>query len=127
MKRRLFLKASAASALAAPALGAAGADNGKIEPDRFFFDERFAEACVIALRAPAATPITGDVTQVWTQSLNRLSQTRSLSLEGVTTESFYFCLKTLLQSHARLDARSERISADLYAWSIRSTLTQKTG
>lgn len=132
MKRRLFLKASAATALVpaalnAPARAATNIAQDKNGPNQFFYDARFAEARAAAMRAPAATPVTGDVTQVWTQGLNRLSQTRALALSGVTTESFYFCLKTLLQSHAQLDARIERVSADLYAWSIRSILIQKTG
>lgn len=127
MKRRLFLKASAATAIAAPAFGgAAGMAQGGA--GRFFYDERFADARALAARTgAAATSVTGDVTQVWTQGLKRASQTRPLALSGVTTESFYFCLKTLLQSHARVDARAERIGKDLYAWRIVTTLTQKTG
>lgn len=133
MKRRVFLKASAASALAAPALatealGAAGAAPGNARADRFYYDERFADARALAARAfSVATSVDSDVTQVWTQDLNRLSQMRALSLEGVTTESFYFCLHTLLQSHATVTMRAERIGKDLYAWRISTALTGKTG
>ncbi len=131
MERRIFLKASAASALTAPALGGAGFAAESIGTDWFFYDERFAEARATAsgrARLGAkATPVTGDVTQVWRHRLNRMSQTRALSLSGVTTESFYFCLNTLLQSHATVTARAERVSKDLYAWRISTKLTAKTG
>lgn len=72
-------------------------------------------------------PVRGDVTIWWTEGLNRLSQRAPLSLRGVTTESFYFCLKTLLQSHAGVDAEVRRVSRDLYAWSVRTRLARKTG
>lgn len=131
MKRRLFLKASAASALVPSALaapGAAGAAQGDIEAHRFFYDPRFADARAIASIASGdATPVDGDVTQVWTQGLKRLSQKRALALSGVTTESFYFCLKTLLQAEAQIDTRFDRVNTDLYIWSIRTDPKTKTG
>jgi hypothetical protein len=126
MKRRLFLKASASAALATPALVHTGFAADSIGTDRFFYDARFADARALAARFGAtAAPVNGDVTAIWTGGLNRVSQTRALSLSGVTTESFYFCLHTLLQSHATVTMRSERITADLHRWSIRST--PKTG
>lgn len=132
MKRRLFLKTSLASTLAmtlSPA-GAALLGENAASADMFFYDERFAQARAISSRINGAislTPVTSDVTALWTQQLNSLSRQAPLCLRGVTTESFYFCLKTLLQSHAGLKTRVERVSKDLYAWSISTTLTTKTG
>ncbi|MEZ5891603.1 MAG: hypothetical protein R3C58_00425 [Parvularculaceae bacterium] len=128
MKRRLFLKTTLSSLLAAPAL-AHGANKARVQtPDRVFYDERFGKAHALSTEFGAArTPVRGDVTAVWREELNALSRAQPLFLSGVTTESFYFCLTTLLQSHARVDARAERVSKDLYAWSIRTRFTGKTG
>lgn len=95
-----------------------------------FYDERFPEAERLVRRiagAAEAVPVRGDVTPVWNSSLKSASQQRSLLLVGVTTESFYFCLKTLMYSHAGLDISAQRVERDLYAWSIRSTTDHFSG
>jgi hypothetical protein len=134
MKRRLFLKASATTALAAPAmtasaLGVAGAARAAPRADRFFYDDRFEEAQALAARlgAGAKLAVSGDVTLVWTGGLSLVSRETALTLEGVTTESFYFCLKTLLQPHAALETQIARATKDLHVWSIRSNPQRKTG
>lgn len=132
MRRRLFLKLSLFAALAAQtsrsALAAPPRGIG-LTPDKIFYDDRFAGARDIAARFdPRAipTPVQSDVTRIWTDELWRLSGQRPLSLCGVTTESFHFCLARLLRSHARVETRIRRIGRDLHVWSITSTLS-KTG
>jgi hypothetical protein len=88
-----------------------------------FYDERFPEAERLVKRIGVAgerVPVRGDITHVWNGSLKPLCRQRSLLLAGVTTESFYFCLKTLMYPHAGLDISAQRIDRDLCAWSIRS-------
>ena len=133
MKRRLFLKLSALAALAAPtsrsALAGVLSDSGP-RADRFFYDERFGDARSIASRLDARaslTPVQSDVTALWTGELKELSRQRPLALRGVTTESFHFCLKRLLQSETRVETQIRRVGKDLYAWSIRTTITKNTG
>lgn len=96
-----------------------------------FYDERFAEALDMAKPFAAhrrLTPVTSDVTALWRSGLDRLSRTSPLDLNGVTTESFYFCLKTLLQSQGGVDARiAPAANKDLYVWSIRTRTNNKTG
>ncbi len=127
MRRRLFLKLSVLAALAARTSRAAFAgpsEDAGLSADHVFFDERFSDARGLASRLePLAdlTPVQSDVTALWTGELKALSSQRSLALSGVTTESFHFCLKTLLQSEARVETRIRRVGRDLYAWSIRTT------
>jgi len=88
-----------------------------------FFDERFAEAGRLAQQLPGTvepTPVQGDVTSFWTDGLACASLARPLVLMGVTTESFYFCLKTLLLDHAGVSARVTRVDRDLHLWTIRT-------
>lgn len=135
MKRRLFLQSSVSSALAAPALAHAKPfqrDAGVT--DRIFYDERFTEARVIANRLagfvankPAITPVNGDLTAQWVDELVTAAMKGSLSLRGVTTESFYFCLKTLLQSRGVTATHIERVGRDLHAWEFTSGVTTKDG
>ena len=133
MKRRLFLKLSLFAAVAAQTSRSAFASvlgDGAVRTDRFFYDERFGDARSIALRFDAKaslSPVQSDVTALWTGELQELSRQRPLSLQGVTTESFHFCLKTLLRSEARVETHIRRVGKDLYAWSIRTTTLRKTG
>ena len=133
MKRRLFLKLSLFAAVAAQTSRAAFASvlgDSAVRPDRFFYDDRFGDARGIASRlgtAASLTPVQSDVTALWTGELKELARQRPLALHGVTTESFHFCLKTLLQSEARVETRIRRVGKDLYAWSIRTTTPRKTG
>ena len=133
MKRRLFLKLSLFAAVAAQASRSAFASvlgDGAARPDRFFYDERFGDARGIASRLDAGAsliPVQSDITALWTGELKELSRQRPLSLRGVTTESFHFCLMRLLQSEAQVETRIRRVGKDLYAWSIRTTTPRKTG
>ena len=91
--------------------------------DYFFFDERFAEARRLAGELSGITeltPVQGDVTGTWTAGLGRASLTAPMTMKGVTTESFYFCLKILLSDQARVAAQVSRIDRDLHLWTIRT-------
>jgi hypothetical protein len=126
MKRRTFVQAAMtslaipAAAIAAPATPPildAPAWNG------VFFDERFPAAKLLARRLAGFAPLTavqGDVTPLWTATLARASRTAPVAWSGVTTESFYFCLKILLGEPGRIEAQSTRIDRDLYRWTIRT-------
>ena len=133
MKRRLFLKFSLLAALAARTSHSALASvlAPSTEPvDRLFIDERFEEARAMAARlAPGVTPtpVQSDVTALWIGELSLISGQRSFFFQGVTTESFHFCLKTLLRSGARVETQARRVSKDLHAWSIRTTLIESAG
>jgi len=135
MKRRLFLQSSVSSALAAPAIARASEHHhNTVAARRIYFDERFAEASALASRLAghyadlnALTPVNGDVTAPWVKELGRASARGPLSLRGVTTESFYFCLKTLLQTRGLSVARIERVDRDLHAWEIRTKIIQQDG
>ena len=65
--------------------------------------------------------VNGDITATWLRDAGLASSDRALALRGVTTESFHFCLKTLLQTHAHVETQIERVSNDLYSWSIKTT------
>jgi hypothetical protein len=126
MKRRTFVQAALTSLaiptaavavpLAPPVLDAP-AWNG------VFFDERFPAAAPLARRLAGLAPLTaiqGDVTPLWTSTLAKASRTLPVALQGVTTESFFFCLKVLLGERGRIEAQATRIDRDLYRWTIRT-------
>ena len=118
--------------------------------DYVFFDDRFAAAqrwarqlvftvdtiaavdTVDAVDTVAAVdriepiPVQGDVTGIWTNGLAQASRAAPLSLQGVTTESFHFCLRILLGDYARVGTRSQRLDRDLHAWSIRTVAHSHT-
>lgn len=125
MKRRTLIQA-ALSSLAIPmtAFGAAaGPATGRFNETRFYYDERFPKARRLAgqLSEPALTiPVTGDITPIWNAGLKHADSRSPLTLRGVTTESFHFCLKVLLQSRATVETEINRIDGDLYLWSIRT-------
>ncbi len=132
MKRRNFLKTSASTLLAAPVLSTASfaaAAPGARAADRFFYDERFPAAREFASRSGGVspTPVRSDVTELWTGELNAQSRQTPLTLRGVTTESFYFCLTTLLQSQASVEAQIQRVDKDLYAWTIDTRISDHKG
>ena len=117
--------------IAAPALtqnAAAQHHTGAVS--HVFVDERFSGAVVIARRiAPfqKLTPVNGDISLRWLEDHALVSPTRPLSLRGVTTESFYFCVKTLLQSRGLAHAHIERATNDLHLWEIETSITQQDG
>ena len=135
MKRRLFLQSSVSSALVAPALAHANPYQHEARAtDRIFYDARFAHARVIANRLAghiadnrALTPVNGDLTAPWVGELRAAASQGALRLRGVTTESFYFCLKTLLQPYSVTAAHIERAGRDLHAWEITTGVTTKDG
>ncbi|WP_375211428.1 hypothetical protein [Hyphococcus sp.] len=71
-------------------------------------------------------PVSEDITAAWVKDLERLAA-KPLALRGVTTESFFFCLKTLLQPHGLTFTRVERLGPDLHAWELRTGITNKNG
>ena len=98
-------------------------------PDFFFCDERFAKARRLAAElsgCTALTPVQGDITELWNSNLGRASRQSSLHMRGVTTESFYFCLKIMIGEHARLNAQVTRVDQDLFLWTMRSGLQTAT-
>ena len=99
----------------------------------FFFDERFAQARLL-VRQLTASELTGcelaavqsDVTPIRSVTLERITQSASTLLRGITTESFHFCLTTMLREHARIETEIERMDRDLWLWSTRTTRSDKT-
>ncbi len=92
-------------------------------PDYFFCDERFAKARRLAAElsgCTALTPVQGDITELWSSYLGRASRQSSLHMRGVTTESFYFCLKIMIGEHADLNAQVTRVDRDLFLWTMRT-------
>jgi hypothetical protein len=126
MNRRRFMQAAVSSLFIPPAVAAAGAAPGGEAPlpaDYFFYDDRFAEARRLAGRMAAAVralPVQGDMTGVWNAGLGRACARSPLTLRGVTTESFYFCLRIMAGSKTRVETSVTRVSRDLFLWEIRS-------
>jgi len=124
MNRRYFIKAAAASALLPQGIVAASAATANpSRADWFFYDDRFAEAVRRAQELPAPVrtfPVRGDVTDVWNAELARAYDRPPLTLHGVTTESFYFCLKVLAGSKTGIDTTVARVDRDLFLWTIRA-------
>lgn len=124
MNRRRFVEAGVSSLFIARTMIPASADSpGRAVPawDYLFFDERFAEARRLAVNLAGKTepiPVQGDITPVWIGGLSRASLAASLTLQGVTIESFYFCLKVLLVEQVGVDAQVRRLDRDLHLWTI---------
>jgi hypothetical protein len=127
MQRRHFIHAAMSSvvlpaavkAQSLPALAALLRDH-----EYAFFDERFAQAQRAIGAWSAANrviPVQGDVTPIWTSELDRTTRERRLTLQGVTTGSFHFCLRVLLSEHASLDEQMLRLDRNLVVWTLRST------
>jgi hypothetical protein len=126
VKRRQFVQAATWSLfLPSAVISARGGTRGEdwLAWDYFFFDERFPEARRLAAELSGTTgptPVLGDVTPIWTGELGRASLTAPVTLKGVTTESFYFCLKILIGDQARVDAQVKRVDRDLHLWTMRT-------
>ena len=121
MNRRLFI-GTALLPLTIPH-GILAAGDSPVAADMAFFDPRFSESAPALgdwVQASATRAVNGDVTSAWNDGLGRLSGKLPLTLAGVTTESFYFCLQRLLQEKNSVTAESLRISRNLYAWVITS-------
>lgn len=128
ISRREFLES--ASIFAAIGMVAPRAHSSSCTPgaDVFFFDERFVQARQLAQRLAWSelTPVRSDVTPIRDVTLNRITQSPAAMLRGITTESFHFCLATMLKEHARIETGIERVDRDLYAWSLRATRSNTT-
>jgi hypothetical protein len=112
-----------AVAIAIPAATVEQTSRAETPWSHVFFDERFAEAQRLAQRLSgrnAPTPVQGDVTDLWARELEPVSRSSPLSMSGVTTESFYFCLKVLMSDRVPVDARATRIGTDLHFWTMHS-------
>jgi hypothetical protein len=95
--------------------------------DWLFYDNRFPRARRLALRlaaessgATALTPVQSDITGIWNAGLGRACGHSRLTLLGVTTESFHFCLKIMMGERARMETEVTRIDRDLFLWQIHS-------
>jgi hypothetical protein len=111
------------------ASGAATSREQAAASDYFFFDERFAEAHRLAGELSGITvptPVQGDVTPTWI-GLSCTSLAAPMMLRGVTTESFYFCLKILLLDQVQVAAQVRRFDGDLHLWTIRTDNHFKNG
>lgn len=129
MKRRHFIQAGM-SAMLIPGAVIARPTGTSSASDYFFFDERFARARHLANRLSGITtltPVQGDVTPVWTGGLARACLASAMTLRGVTTESFYFCLKILLGDQVSVEAQVRRVDPDLHLWTMHTDNYPKNG
>lgn len=98
--------------------------------DWFFCDDRFpaARRLAEALAGPAGvTAVQGDVTHHWNAGLKEACRLPVVDLQGVTTESFHFCLKILAGELARVETHATRIDRDLFLWQIRCSRRVERG
>lgn len=125
MNRRRFIRAALSSWFIPYAMTAASAAAKDVKParrDYFFFDERFAEAKRLAsglAGSSGLTAVQSDMTDVWNAGLSSACLAGA-TMQGVTTESFYFCLRIMAGEHARTKSRITRVDRNLYLWTIRS-------
>lgn len=126
MKRRHFIGASAAWVLLPAIPNLCRDEPGELASAReyLFVDERFPQAHRTLGRWSAASrPIRvhGDITPVWQNGLNRMTQDYPLRLRGVTSQSFLFCLRILAGETADIDVQARRVDRDLWQWTILTT------
>jgi hypothetical protein len=96
--------------------------------DRCFFDERFVAARPLAARLSGRlTPVRGDVTAVWRQDVARYVGAKPMTMCGVTTESFVFCLEVLARDETMTSLRIERLDRDLHVWRLQTFRRSKSG
>lgn len=125
MKRRQFIQAAAASLVVSNTFGPldARAAGATVPEDFFFVDERFAKARRLAARLSTSglvTPVLGDVTDVWVNGLSKVAAGQSLTIRGITIESFPFCLETLMRDRAKTALEMTRLDRDLHLWTLRT-------
>lgn len=99
-------------------------------PDYFFYDDRFPAARRLAARiAPDTrlTPVQGDLTAYWNAELARACAAAPRTFRGVTTESFYFCLRVMAGAPGRIAYSSTRVGRDLLLWRVRSGIEPAAG
>ena len=124
ISRRVFLESASAIAAISTVTTRAHSSALASDADMSFFDERFAQARQVALQLAWSepTPVQADVTPIWNMTRKRITQSPTATLRGITTESFHFCLTTLLREHAGIATNIERVHRDLYLWSIGTTI-----
>ena len=133
MNRRLFIKAAVSSIFLPSGILTAKArtrDTDTTTADYFFFDERFIKARQLAAKlsnSKPLIPVRGDITELWNGQLKRACVESPLVMRGVTTESFYFCLRIMAGSIAGMESQVTRINRDLLLWTIRSNNKLKMG
>lgn len=133
MKRRKLIKTALSLPLIPYGIStaiAAVSDGKPVTGDTIFYDERFPEARRLAEQwAPAGfiMPVQGDMTGIWNDGLKHACRQSPLTLHGVTTESFHFCLEIMLRSHVVVETRITRIDRDLHRWTMRSYNKPLTG
>jgi hypothetical protein len=123
MKRRHFIHAATVSVLLPAAATPHVAALATISQnwDYVFFDERFQKARRVAASWPASDRligVQGDITPVWSNGLKRATREDLLHLRGMTTESFFFCLRILAGEYANLDAQVSRFDRNLFLWTM---------
>lgn len=128
ISRRAFLEGASAITAIGVILPRAHSASPASGVEVFFFDERFAQARKLAERLVWSdlTPVQADVTPIRKMALKRVAQSPSAIFRGITTESFHFCLSTLLREHTRIETHIERVHRDLYLWSLRATRSDTT-
>jgi len=126
MNRRFFIKSTFASLIIPSGFSFAADLLKKTDSkpsDYIFYDERFFEARQIAGKLSNTSPmipVRGDITEIWNSGLNCACTQSHLMMRGVTTESFYFCLKVMVGSIAGMESQVIRINRDLFLWNIQS-------
>jgi len=130
MKRRRFILGASSSLLLPFHIVFAASRPGLPHADYLFYDDRFEAAGKLALEwagTAEVIPVRSDVTDIWRAGLSRVRHRGPLLLRGVTTESFHFCLKTVLEDSSGINSQISRINRDLYLWTIRSESTTHKG
>jgi len=124
MNRRVFTGIGISSCfipLALPGLSLAGNGGQQESQDGLYYEERFPTADKIArswLGSDEWQAVQADITPVWNGELKLKSKEDSVHVAGVTTESFYFCLQTLLQPTHDVSTEITRVDQNLYAWTL---------
>ena len=130
MNRRRFLRTASTTLLLPLHAAFAASQAGNPDTDFFFYDERFAAAGNLAMALSGGcetVPVQSDMTDIWRAGLKRAALQGHLVLRGVTTESFHFCLRTMLADGARVESQISRVDRDLHLWTIRSETTNNKG
>lgn len=123
MERRHFIQAAASSVLLPSLLAWPRLPPARADHVYAFVDERFERARRVAAawrESGRLIAVQGDITPFWRRGLERAAREKALSLRGITTESFRFCLSVLLSEHGVVDARVSRVDQDLLLWTMRS-------
>ena len=126
MNRRTFIKTTLASLLIPCGIARTEAlcnNPGSIPPDYIFYDDRFNEARQFAEQMAfdsVITPVKGDMTGIWKAGLANECTHRPVMMQGITTESFYFCLQGMIRSVAKTHTNITRINRYLFLWDIQS-------